>query len=73
MLTAIVRDERTGGVVGVLVLQPKTFKSGKSGFFGQAKLEIAGKRYQAQAQLVAIGEVAREGEVASDGELEHTD
>jgi len=27
---------------------------GKAGYFGQAKLEIAGKRYQCQAQMVAI-------------------
>lgn len=49
MLTAVIRDENSGQVIGVLVLQPKTFASGKQGFFGQAKLTIAGERFQAQA------------------------
>lgn len=43
-----------GESLGVLVLTEKTFRSGKSGFFGQAKLVVEGRRYQAQAQLVAI-------------------
>lgn len=54
MLTAVIRDENSGQVIGVLVLQPKTFASGKQGFFGQAKLTIAGERFQAQAQAVKI-------------------
>lgn len=54
MLTLSVRDENTGQIVGVLVLSPKTFSSGKPGFFGQAKIEIGGERYQAQAQAVKI-------------------
>jgi len=54
MLTAAIRDERSGEIVGVLVLTPKTFASGKTGYHGQAKLVLGGARYQAQAQLVAI-------------------
>jgi hypothetical protein len=54
VLTLSIRDENTGQIVGVLVLSPKTFSSGKTGFFGQAKLTIAGERYQAQAQAVKI-------------------
>ena len=54
MLTLSIRDENTGQIVGVLVLTPKTFSSGKTGFFGQCKIEIAGERYQAQAQAVKI-------------------
>ena len=43
-----------GQSLGVIVLAPKTFKSGKEGYFGQAKVLIEGTRYQTQAQLVAI-------------------
>ena len=53
ILTATIRTD-DGQAVGVLVLQPKTFKSGKAGFFGQGKIELEGQRYQAQAQLVEI-------------------
>ena len=44
----------TGESLGVILLQPKEFKSGKPGYFGQAKLELEGVRYQCQAQLVRI-------------------
>ena len=47
-----------GQTIGVLVLQPKAFASGKAGFFGQGKLEVDGVRYQCQTQMVAIGEKA---------------
>lgn len=43
-----------GESIGVLILSPKRFKSGKEGFFGQAKIEHEGQRYQGQAQLVKI-------------------
>lgn len=43
-----------GRSLRVLVLQPKTFRSGKEGYHGQAKLVLNGQRYQAQCQLVAI-------------------
>ena len=43
-----------GQSLGVLVLKEKVFRSSKTGFFGQAKLEVEDQRYQAQAQLVAI-------------------
>ena len=54
-LTCEIR-ELTGETVGVLILSRKTFSSGRVGFFGQAKLELDGHRYQTQAQLVRIGE-----------------
>ena len=54
ILTATIRDDR-GESVGVLVLNPKEFKSGKPGYFGQAKVTIGDRRYQCQAQCVAIG------------------
>ena len=53
MLTVTIRDDN-GQALGIVVLSPKTFSSGKSGFFGQAKLTIGGERYQAQAQAVKI-------------------
>jgi len=44
-----------GEAVGLLVLNEKHFTSGSRGYHGQGKIEIGGKRYQAQAQLVEIG------------------
>ena len=54
ILTVTIRDDN-GAAVGALILTEKTFTSGSKGFFGQAKLEIAGKKYQTQCQLVEIG------------------
>ncbi len=54
-LMCVVRTE-DGESVGVLVLAPKRFASGKAGYFGQGKLTIGGQRFQCQAQAVAIGE-----------------
>lgn len=53
MLTATIRTDE-GKALGILVLKEKTFKSGKTGFFGQGKIVIDGMRYQAQGQLVKI-------------------
>lgn len=53
ILTATIRAD-DGQAVGVLVLQPKTFSTGKTGYFGQGKIEIEGHRYQCQGQLVEI-------------------
>jgi hypothetical protein len=36
-------------------LQPKTFSTGSKGFYGQDKIEVGGKRYQAQVQAVLVG------------------
>ena len=44
-----------GKNLGVMTLPPKDFKTGSKGFFANGKLEIEGKRYQAQIQLVEIG------------------
>jgi len=43
-----------GTTLGVLLLRPKTFRSGKTGYHGQGKLTLGSQRYQAQCQLVAI-------------------
>ncbi|BCX05269.1 MAG: hypothetical protein KatS3mg053_3207 [Candidatus Roseilinea sp.] len=47
-----------GQEVGVLVLSPKQFSTGSTGFFASGKLSLgdeAEKGYQAQVQLVRIG------------------
>ena len=44
-----------GKIVGVLTAQPKEFKTGSRGFFATGKVQIEGKKYQAQIQLVEIG------------------
>lgn len=54
ILTVTIRDDN-GQSVGVLVLKPKGFASGSRGFFGTGKVQLEGKRYQCQAQVVEIG------------------
>ena len=47
-----------GNEVGTLLLNPKDFKTGSTGFFGIGKINLhddASKGYQAQVQLVKIG------------------
>ena len=56
-----------GTSLGVLVLKEKTFKSGKVGWFGQAKVEIDGRRHQCQAQIVAIASKSDTGGVEAEG------
>ena len=55
ILTATIRND-SGEALGMLILKDKTFKSGRVGWFGVGKVEIDGVRYQAQSQLVRIGE-----------------
>ena len=45
----------TGQLISVLSAPPKEFKTGSRGFFASGKVEIDGKRYQVQVQLVEIG------------------
>lgn len=52
-LIAIITGE-DGQTVGSLPLNQKQFKTGSKGFWGQGKLVIDGKRYQAQMQIVLI-------------------
>ena len=42
-------------VVAMLQTPEKLFKTGSKGFFGMGKIEIGGKRYQIQVQMVEIG------------------
>lgn len=44
-----------GDVLGVFTLPSKVFKTGSRGYYANGKLELDGKRYQAQIQLVEIG------------------
>lgn len=45
----------TGELVSILSLPPKEFKTGSKGFYANSKVEIDGKRYQVQVQVVEIG------------------
>ncbi len=44
-----------GKLLGVMTLPPKEFKTGSKGYYANSKIELDGKRYQAQIQLVEIG------------------
>ncbi len=54
MITVEFKDE-DGKTLGLLTAQPKDFKTGSRGFYTNGKVEINGKRYQAQVQIVEIG------------------
>lgn len=54
IIDVVFRDEKDN-VLGKLVANEKVFSTGSRGFYGQSKIEIAGKRYQASVQLVEIG------------------
>ena len=45
----------TGQSLGTIALPPKQFKTGSRGFYNNTKVEIDGKRYQVQIQMVEIG------------------
>jgi len=45
----------SGQLLSVLSATPKVFKTGSRGFYARQILEIAGKRYQVQIQLVEKG------------------
>ncbi len=55
----VISDEK-GQTLGVIVANEKQFKTGSRGFFGMSKLELDGKRYQVQVQLVEIGSKPKE-------------
>ncbi|NTV35611.1 MAG: hypothetical protein HGA53_01525 [Anaerolineaceae bacterium] len=44
-----------GKTLSILSLPAKEFKTGSKGYYANGKLEIDGKRYQVQIQLVEIG------------------
>ena len=45
----------SGQLVTVLTVPPKEFKTGSKGYYTNGKVEIEGKRYQIQIQMVEIG------------------
>ena len=55
MFTATIRDFDSGDVLGAIIAREKIFSTGSCGYYGQDKVEIAGKRYQVQLQMVEIG------------------
>ena len=44
-----------GKPLSTLTVTPKNFKTGSRGYYANGKIEIDGKRYQMQIQLVEIG------------------
>lgn len=55
--TFVIVDLKTdqGQIISTLPVQAKEFKTGSRGFYANQKIEIDGKRYQVQIQLVEIG------------------
>jgi len=53
----IILDIKTddGKAIGTVTALPKDFKTGSRGFYANGKVEVNGKRYQMQVQLVEIG------------------
>jgi len=51
---AVIRGDQ-GQVLQVISLEPKNFKTGSRGFYGNGKIPINGKRYQGNMMLVEIG------------------
>ena len=45
----------TGQTLALMTAPPKAFKTGSRGYYANGKIEIDGKRYQTQIQLVEIG------------------
>lgn len=52
----------SGKPIGTMTAPSKDFKTGSKGFYANGKLEIEGKRYQVQVQLVEIGSKPKEEE-----------
>ena len=44
-----------GKTLGIMTVAPKNFKTGSRGYYANGKLELDGKRYQLQIQMVEIG------------------
>ena len=65
---ALIAEIKTGEgqVVAAMTLPIKEFKTGSRGFYANGKIEIDGKRYQAQIQLVEIGSKKPEAEAKSE-------
>jgi hypothetical protein len=44
-----------GQTIGLINLPQKLFKTGSRGYYANTKIEMDGKRYQVQVQMVEIG------------------
>ena len=44
-----------GKSLGIITVAPKNFKTGSRGYYANGKMELDGRRYQLQIQLVEIG------------------
>ncbi len=66
MLIAELKND-SGKIVGVLMVEPKTFKTGSRGHYGNARLTIEGRKFQTSVQLVEIGSKASAGEDPTPG------
>lgn len=53
MISVEIKDD--GKLVGMMMAEEKTFKTGSRGYYGNSKIAIGEKRYQVQVQLVEIG------------------
>jgi hypothetical protein len=60
-ILAELKDEN-GKLVGTLTALAKVFKTGSRGYYANGKVEIDGKRYQVNFQLVEIGSKPKEEE-----------
>ncbi len=60
-LSAEIKTDR-GEVVASFSLPAKEFKTGSRGFYANGKLELDGKRYQVQIQLVEIGSKGKDAD-----------
>jgi hypothetical protein len=53
-ILADIKDDK-GNSLAVLSVPPKEFKTGSRGYYANVKIDLDGKRYQIQIQLVEIG------------------
>lgn len=53
-----------GQLLGLITVNPKDFKTGSKGFYGNGKVLFDEKRYQLQVQLVEIGSGKKEKEAS---------
>lgn len=60
-IVAELKDE-SGKTLAVFNALAKIFKTGSRGYYANGKLELDGKRYQVQIQLVEIGSRPKEAE-----------
>jgi len=58
VIIEVLLKDGTGRLLGSLIAAEKQFKTGSRGFYANGKVEIDGKRYQTQIQLVEIGSKA---------------